>query len=171
MSQHLNPIEIFRVLSKYQTDFILVGGICAVLHGAPVTTFDLDIVHSRAPKNLRRLVSAVKDLDGHYRGHPKRIVPDAEKLASSGHHLLMTRLGPLDLLGTIENGEDYDSLFDKSEVVQIDQMEIRIMSLECLIQIKESSNRDKDRLILPILRRTLEEIRHPKPSPERDSNA
>ena len=41
-----NFLEILRVLSHYQVDFIVVGGVCAVLQGAPITTFDLDMVHS-----------------------------------------------------------------------------------------------------------------------------
>jgi hypothetical protein len=36
-----------------------VGGVSAVLHGAPVTTFDLDIVHARDPENIARLSIAV----------------------------------------------------------------------------------------------------------------
>ena len=34
-------LEILRTLSEYKVDFIVVGGVCAVLHGAPMTTFDL----------------------------------------------------------------------------------------------------------------------------------
>jgi len=45
-------LNCLPVLIKHEVNFIIVGGICAVLHGAPVTTFDLDIVHSRSPENL-----------------------------------------------------------------------------------------------------------------------
>jgi len=40
-------------------DFIIVGGVSAVLQGAPVTTFDLDLVHSREAENITRLLSAL----------------------------------------------------------------------------------------------------------------
>lgn len=36
-------LEILRTLSEYKVDFIVVGGVCAVLHGAPMTTFDLPL--------------------------------------------------------------------------------------------------------------------------------
>jgi hypothetical protein len=36
-------LEILKVLSRHKVDFIIVGGVCAVLHGAPVSTFDLDL--------------------------------------------------------------------------------------------------------------------------------
>ena len=73
-----------------------------MLHGAPITTFDLDVVHARTPENIARLLSAVEVLDADYRGRgDQRLRPSPEHLASSGHQLLMTRFGPLDLLGAI----------------------------------------------------------------------
>ncbi|MFQ5965724.1 MAG: hypothetical protein ACE5KZ_15735 [Candidatus Scalinduaceae bacterium] len=66
-----NPIpdflEILKTLADNKVDFIVVGGVCAVLHGAPVTTFDLDLVHSRDPDNLSHLMSALNALDAYYR--------------------------------------------------------------------------------------------------------
>ena len=150
-------IEILRVLDDHRVEFIIVGGVCAVLHGAPITTFDLDLVHSRAPDNLSCLLNALMDLDASYRGHPKQIKPDVESLASSGHHLLITRFGPLDLLGTIEKDLGYADLIGHSEDIQIENLTFRILSLEYLIEIKEETSREKDRLILPVLKHTLKE--------------
>ena len=150
-------IEIFRVLDDHRVEFIIVGGVCAVLHGAPITTFDLDLVHSRTPINLKFLMNALMDLNAFYRGHPKQIKPDVESLASPGHHLLMTRFGPLDLLGTIEKDLGYADLIGHSEEIQIENLAFRILSLEYLIEIKEETSREKDRLILPVLKHTLKE--------------
>lgn len=150
-------IEIFRVLDNHRVEFIIVGGVCAVLHGAPITTFDLDLVHSRTPVNLQFLMNALMDLDAYYRGHPKQIKPDIESLSSPGHHLLITRFGPLDLLGTIEKDLGYADLVGHSEEIQIENMAFRILSLEYLVEIKEETSREKDRLILPILKHTLKE--------------
>jgi predicted nucleotidyltransferase len=150
-------IEIFRVLDKHQVKFIIVGGVCAVLHGAPITTFDLDLVHARTPVNLQFLMNALMDLDASYRGHPKQIKPDIESLASPGHHLLITRFGPLDLLGTIEKDLGYADLIGHSEEIQIENLAFRILRLEYLIEIKEETSREKDRLILTILKHTLKE--------------
>ena len=46
---------ILAVLARHRVEFIVVGGVCAVLLGAPVGTFDVDIVHSRSEQNLDRL--------------------------------------------------------------------------------------------------------------------
>jgi len=150
-------IDIFRVLDNHRVEFIIVGGVCAVLHGAPITTFDLDLVHSRTPENLNCLLNALIDLKAHYRGHSKWIQPDLESLASPDHHLLATKFGPLDFLGTIEKGLGYSDLIRNSEKIHIENLEFRIMSLEYLIEIKEAASREKDRLLLPVLKHTLEE--------------
>jgi len=40
-------LAILRALEAAAAEFIVVGGLAAVLDGAPVSTFDLDVVHSR----------------------------------------------------------------------------------------------------------------------------
>jgi hypothetical protein len=56
-----------EVLARHHVDFIVVGGVAAVLNGAPVSTFDLDIVHARTDANLDRLMHALGELEAHYR--------------------------------------------------------------------------------------------------------
>ena len=46
---------VLEVLRRHDVEFIVVGGVCAVLIGAPIATFDVDIVHSRTDENLERL--------------------------------------------------------------------------------------------------------------------
>jgi len=149
--------EILRILDKHRVEFIVVGGVCAVLHGAPVSTFDVDIVHARTIENIERLMAALNEMDAYYRGHPKRLKPDSEYLASSGHHLLMTCFGPLDVLGTIENQAGYDNLLEFSEEILLEDMKFRILSLDYLVKIKQESFRQKDRLKIQILEHTLKE--------------
>ncbi|MDM8523977.1 hypothetical protein QUF80_11470 [Desulfococcaceae bacterium HSG8] len=148
---------ILNALHDYQVEFIIVGGVCAVLHGTPVTTFDLDVVHSGSPENISRVLCVLEYLDAHYRGHPKKIRPDAESLGSQGHHLLITRFGPLDILGTIENGLGYTDLIGHTEDIQIENRTFRVLSLEYFIEIKEKSLFEKDRLRMSALKHTLNE--------------
>ena len=150
--------KILQTLADHQVDFIIVGGICAVLHGAPVSTFDLDIVHSRTPENIKHLISALNQMDAYYRGRgEQRLVPDTHHLASAGHHLLMTAYGPLDILGMIGSGHEYDGLIDHSEEIIVDDLQLRLLDLENLIKIKEETTRAKDRAVISILRQTLKE--------------
>jgi len=151
-------LAILRTLAALRVELIVVGGVCAVLHGAPVTTFDLDVVHRRSAENLVRLVAALGELGAHYRGRgDQRLIPQDAHLASPGHHLLMTTAGPLDLLGTVGSGRDFDALVGHTKVVELEDMAVRILDLPTLIQVKEESGRDKDLLSLQILRRLLAE--------------
>ncbi len=63
-------LAILKTLRRHGVDFIIVGGVCAVLHGAPVATFDLDVVHSREPHNLARLMAALEELDARTKNLP-----------------------------------------------------------------------------------------------------
>jgi len=136
-----------------------VGGVAGTLHGAPVTTFDLDVVHSREPENLKRLLKAMDVLDAHYRTRKgKKLTPSLSHLASPGHQLLMTDAGPLDVLGAIGKGHEYNELLAETIELAIDErLKVRVLSLPALIRIKQETAHEKDRAVLAILRRTLEE--------------
>jgi len=151
-------LEILKILSKHKVDFIVVGGVCAVIHGAPVTTFDLDMVHSRSQDNLSRLVSALRELDASYRGRgDQRLRPELSHLSSPGHQLLMTKFGPLDVLGTIGTGHGYDELLEHAVELEVSGLRIYALDLGTLIEIKKETISEKDKAIIPILQRTLEE--------------
>jgi hypothetical protein len=137
------------------------GGPAAVLNGAPVNTFDIDVVHSREPANIDRLLVVLGELDAVLRIQPeRRLKPNASHLASAGHLNLITQYGPLDLLGTIGRALGHQELIPHSVELAISEgVRIRVLDLETLIAVKEELAGEKDRAMLPILRRTLEEKR------------
>src|ERR1700692_3909992 len=93
---------ILRALSDAEVEFILVGGLSATLNGAPVQSYDVDVVHSRDAANVSRLLPVLESLDAVFLIPPhRRLKPDATHLSGSGHLNLITRYGPLDLLGAI----------------------------------------------------------------------
>ena len=152
-------LAVLHTFTEHEVDFIVVGGVCAALHGAPISTFDLDLVHSRAPDNIDRLLKTLDALDARYRARSERALrPDRSHLSSPGHQLLMTRAGPLDLLGAIGNDQGYAELLDHAEEMAIGEgLTVRLLNLATLIRLKEATAREKDRAVLAILHRTLEE--------------
>src|SRR5512133_2620671 len=96
--------EILSLLAGHEVEFIVVGMTAGILHGAPVSTFDLDIVHRRSPENVGRLLRALAELTARYRHDSRGLQPTESHLLSEGHQLLTTRLGDLDCLGTIDDG-------------------------------------------------------------------
>src|ERR1700674_2467385 len=97
-------LRTLRALNEGDVQFILVGGLAAVLNGAPINTYDVDVVHSRDAANIARLLPVLESLDAIYRIQPeRRLRPTESYLVSPGHQNLVTRYGPLDLLGTIRS--------------------------------------------------------------------
>jgi hypothetical protein len=71
---------------------------------------------------------------------------------------LLTNAGPLDLLGAVGQGIGYSELLSHTTTLHLGtDLEVRVLSLEKLIELKEAIGRDKDTAVLSILKRTLEE--------------
>ena len=95
---------------------------------------------------------------GRLRGGYIRAPPAvAHENLGEGHHLLLTRCGPLNVLGNIGLGRSYQDLIADSIKRSLGEITICVLGLEALIRTKIEAGRDKDRAVLPILRRTLEE--------------
>jgi hypothetical protein len=152
-------LAVIRALNAHRVDFIVVGGVAAVLEGAPISTFDLDVVHSRTVENVEHLLEALAALDAYYRLQPeRRIGPAASHLLSAGHQLLMTRYGPLDLLDSIGQTHVYEDLLGHVNEIQAGPPPpIRVLKLAKLIEVKSETAGEKDLATLPILRKTLKE--------------
>lgn len=156
MDAALRFFDILRVLTRHDVDFILVGGVAAVLEGAPVSTFDLDILISSASDNQPRLLNALRELNARYLDPAGRhIVPDEGRVASMHLHRLITDHGPLDVMKSIGDGLTYDDLAAETREYEVSGLPVRVLKLEKIILSKEQANRDKDRSTLNTLRRTL----------------
>lgn len=67
----------------------------------------------------------------------------------------MTDLGPLDCLGAIEQGRDFDALLPHSLELQTSAGRVRVLDLGTIVDLKRLSSHSKDQLMLPILEATL----------------
>jgi hypothetical protein len=140
--------HILETLEAHGVEYVVVGGVAAVLQGAPVTTFDIDTLVKVDPQNSGRLLKALAELDARFREHDA-LRPTAADLAAGGHMLLLTRSGPLDVLGFIGGGKRYEDVSDRTERVRIGSLSIRVLTLEALLEDKRALARDKD---LPVVR-------------------
>ena len=151
--------EILRTLSSHEVDYIVVGGVAAVLQGSPLTTEDVDIVFASNDENLARLASALDELEALYLDPAGRqISPDAGRLASTKINLLRTKYGRLDALRSVGNELGFEDLVARSAFLEVDGFAFRVLGLEAIIETKEQANRPKDQYQLPYLRQLLDEI-------------
>lgn len=151
----VQPAELAQLLALLldsSVEFVLVGGGAAVIHGAPVTTQDIDIVHSRDPANIDRLLQVLASLDARVVDPAGRnLKPERAALAGPGQSLLRTRLGRVDVLGNLHDGRGYAQLLATADTVDFDGRPLRIIDLQTLIAIKSGTGRAKDRLVVPVL--------------------
>jgi len=152
-------LEILRILTRHQVEFITVGGLAAVFNGAPIITVDVDILHRRTPENVERLLAALRELGAVFRNDPRNLAPGPSHLVGPGHQLLRTKHGDLDVLGTIDDSVVYDDVLGDTIEVELAEIRVLALTLARVIHAKEFAGRPKDVAVLPVLRATLGEIR------------
>jgi hypothetical protein len=146
--------RILATLERYGVAYVVVGGVAAVLQGAPVTTFDIDALVKIDRDNVARLSEALAALDARYREHAD-LKPTPEDLAAGGHLLLMTNSGPFDVLGFIGGGKRYADVIGSATTLHVGDLAIRVLSLEALLEEKRALGRDKDLAIVKLLEAVL----------------
>lgn len=149
---------LLRAFVEADVRFVVIGGASAAMQGVPAVTYDLDLVLDPEPDNLDRAHELLSRLGAQFREHlPRVLEPKRGDLESDGTLILMTRLGPLVLLGRVATW-GYGELLDRARSVQLDEdLRIQLLDLAALIEIKEAVGREKDLAILPLYRRALAE--------------
>lgn len=53
--------DVFKCLASQNVEYVVIGGIAAILHGVPRATFDLAILIKATPENAARLLAALRE--------------------------------------------------------------------------------------------------------------
>jgi hypothetical protein len=150
---------VLEGLIKADIEFILVGGLAAVVQGAPVTTMDVDIVHNQSSENIAKLLGFLKSIDAfHRRPDDKVIRPKEGDISGMGHALFTTRLGPLDVLAAVEEGRTYEDLIEYTVEIEFRGHTVRVLNLKTLVELKRTSRDPKNSQRLPVLEETLRQL-------------
>jgi hypothetical protein len=73
-------------------------------------------------------------------------------------HLLNTNCGRVDVLRTVGKDLAYSDLVERSRVLEVAELRVRVLDLKTIIETKEYADRPKDRYQLLFLRQLLAEI-------------
>ena len=140
------PADLLGVLVAHGVDFVVVGGLAAVLHGSSRITQDLDVTYSTEPANLEMLGQALLELDAKLYGITEDVpfVSDARTLAQTEILTLATRLGKLDLLPSPSGAPPYEELRTRAPLVTTNDFAVRIAHADDLIAMKRTAGRAKD---------------------------
>jgi len=134
-------------LIKGGVDFVVIGGIAAVVHGSPRNTFDLDICFATDDANLDALGAVLVGLRARLKGVTEELpfVADARTLATGRALTLRTPDGDIDLLAKPRGAPSYDTLRRNAERYDVAGSIVRVASLADLMAMKQEADRPRDR--------------------------
>ncbi len=138
--------DLLSDLAGANVEFVVVGGVAAIAHGAARLTQDLDIVYRRTDDNISRLVAALVPRSPYLRGAPRGLpfLWDTRTVKSGLNFTLTTPAGEIDLLGEITGGGNYDALLPYCVPLEVYGTRIQCIGLERLIYVKRAAGRPKD---------------------------
>lgn len=154
------PESVIRLLGRHEVRYVLIGGLAAITHGAPLVTQDVDLCHDRTAANLERLADALRevhaDLRGAEPGLPFRL--DAKTLANGDAFTFTTDVGWLDILATPAGVGGYDDLARTADAYDLFGHRVLVASVDDLIRMKRAAGRPKDLLALEELGALRDEL-------------
>lgn len=150
---------LLRAFTSAGVSYVVVGGVSAAMQGVPAVTFALDLVLEPEVSSLDRAHGVLEGLNARSR-EPlgEAVAPRRDELGSESPLVLLTDLGPLNLIGRVATGWNFVELARRSRSVRVDHgLELAILDLAALVELKEHLGREKDAAQLPLYRMTLEE--------------
>jgi predicted nucleotidyltransferase len=154
-----DPVALLGVLAEHGVDFILIGGLGATVHGSPYATMDVDVVPRRDRPNLNLLSDALTELSARVyvsADETLRFEHDGSSLSDVAVWNLATTFGGLDITYIPAGTTGYADLAERAQSIDIGGVVVKVAALEDIVRSKEAANREKDRVVLPALRRLLE---------------
>lgn len=151
--------KLLPTLVNGGVQFILIGGVAGVIHGAARLTYDVDIVYARSRDNYQKLIDTLTPHQPYLRDAPAGLPfqLDIPTLRNGLNFTLTTTLGDIDLLGEVAGGGTYEKLLPHSLEVQAFEVIFRCVNLAKLIELKRAAGRPKDFEAIAELETLLEE--------------
>ena len=144
--------DALGALNRARLEAVMIGNAAAALHGAPVTTIDVDFMFRETPVNLRKLKAAARDL-GAVIMRPYYPVSKLYRLTNDDRGL------QLDFKPAIHGIRSFEGLRNRASQIRIAGETGLLASLEDIIRSKKAAARPRDEAVLPILQQTLDEQR------------
>jgi len=141
-----NNQALLSRLKESGLDFVVIGGVCVIYHGAQLATFDLDICCPFGVENVRRIESAVADLHPVHRLTPNKLPLEVTRSAFGElkNLYLQTDLGKLDCLSEVAGVGNFEAVKRQSVVGSFAYGEFRFLNLDSLIAAKKAVGRARD---------------------------
>jgi predicted nucleotidyltransferase len=142
----LRLLPLLRRLTEGGVDYVVIGGVAVAMQGYGRATKDLDITYATHPANLEALGAVLVAAGARLRGVPENVpfVPNGRTLRHTQILTLDTVDGGLDLLVDPSGAPPYKTLRSRSELVDYEGLQVRIVGLEDLLSMKRAAHRPQD---------------------------
>jgi len=118
------------------------------LHGSDYLTEDVDIVYSAEPGNAGKLAALLTTVRARLLGRSERLTITPELLQTARFLNLSTDMGAVYVMREVPGVDSFEGLWERSVKIGIDNLVVRVASLDDLIAMKKAVNRAKDQLHL-----------------------
>jgi predicted nucleotidyltransferase len=141
---------VAQALNAEKLEAVLIGNMAAALHGAPVTTIDVDFLFRRTRANLNKLKAVAGRLGARIM-RPYYPLSDLFQLQREQDAL------QVDFMGHIDGIASFESLRSRARRFEIGGHPLLVADLRDIIASKRAAGRPKDKAVLDILKMTLDE--------------
>lgn len=140
---------LIEVLARHGVDHVVIGGVATQVHGHRRTTMDLDLMPDPDPENLVRLGAALAELEA----RPVEAAFDGAEIPTADPRRLAlaaivpplaTRHGQLHVLKEPKGARAFAELRKAALVVELNGVDVAIVSLDDLIRMKRAAGRPGD---------------------------
>ncbi len=139
-----------KALNEQGLEAILIGNMAAALHGAPVSTIDIDLFFRKTPRNMQKLKRVAGVLEA--------VILRPYYPVSALFRLHRERDGlQIDFMGHIDGVRSYESVRGRAGVFQVGDQKLLAASLDDIIRSKRAAGREKDLAVIGILEKTRDE--------------
>ena len=144
-------------LAASGTELVPVGALAAVAQGAPLTTFDIDVVHRCDGANVDRLLAFLTSVDARYRGRPAGQVlrPAREALLGTRSAAVLHVPGAARRAGGDRGWARVPDLVREAIEVEVEGETVRVLGLRMLAELKRGATDAKGRLALAVIEETM----------------
>jgi hypothetical protein len=133
----LDAERILRTLAEHEVEYVLIGGLAVQTHGHVRTTNDADLIPAPEPANLARLAAALRELEARVLNPGQEDLEiDATMLPRATLWQFSTRDGGIDVMHEVPGGRPYAELSERALHVRLGDIDVPVVDLDDLIQMK-----------------------------------
>ena len=132
--------DFLNALNNNRVDYILVGGYSVIIHGYNRTTGDMDIWVRKTLDNYTKLVAAFQEFK-----MPVFDMSEINFLNNQEMDVFSFGKPPVSIdIMTAVKGVDFEESFSQAILAEVDEITVRVIHMNQLVQAKKAASRFKD---------------------------